>query len=817
MIRQFTYRIGIVAFTILGISAGTNAQTLNAYIKAAEKAMEDRDAFSAFSYFEIANDITDGERIDLKAKFADAAREYNAYAIADSLYRQVLAHEENNDYPLTSFHLASVQQVLGKYDSAVANYQIYLTEHQDEDPYYTALAQKEIESCRWALDNVRVSDDSTTIERLGAEVNTPYSEFAALQFGDTLFYTSLSHLKEEDPDAPPKLPYSKVFSSDDGAQGLPLDHQLNDSIFHTGHLTFDREGKRAYYTLCTYEGFGQIRCDLYYRELTSDTIWGDPQKLPAPINQDSATSTQPDIAYDDALGKDVLYFVSDREGGSGGLDIWYSVINDANSFTAPQPLADLNTQYDEITPFYHESTNTLYFSSTGRLGFGGYDIYKSEKNDQNWANPENLGSDINSSLDDAFFSLSEDESEGHLSSNRIGSLYLEEENEACCYDIYKMTAVPVKVNLIAQTFNKLTGAPLDEVTLYIEQRNGDVVSVTKTTGSTNELVFPLKRNKNYTVTAEKEGYAPETIQFSTYGITASEDITKKFFLDPARIVLKVETYDARQRQPLPNVTLDVSSSQTGFAEQKTNPQSHITYFDIQPDNDYLVAATRKGYRRATADVSQAETRSQDTVVKILYLELGNLEDFLPLAIYFDNDQPEPKSNRTNSTKRYLETYEPYYAKKSRFQRRYSRGLADAAKSGAEAEVDQFFEESLRKSKEEFESFLNILNQYLDEGLTFEIFLKGYASPIASDAYNYRLGQRRISTIQNEFAAFRGGVLKQYFNSGNLAVTEKSFGEETAPPGVSDDRGNLRGSVYSPEASTERRVEIIEIIDNVPQQ
>jgi hypothetical protein len=73
-----------------------------------------------------------------------------------------------------------------------------------------------------------------------------------------------------------------------------------------------------------------------------------------------------------------------------------------------------------------------------------------------------------------------------------------------------------------------------------------------------------------------------------------------------------------------------------------------------------------------------------------------------------------------------------------------------------------------------------------------------------------LGQRRISTIQNEFAAFRNGVLKQYFDSGDLEVEEKSFGEETAPSNVSDSPTDTRKSIYSPEASVERRVEIIEI-------
>jgi hypothetical protein len=106
--------------------------------------------------------------------------------------------------------------------------------------------------------------------------------------------------------------------------------------------------------------------------------------------------------------------------------------------------------------------------------------------------------------------------------------------------------------------------------------------------------------------------------------------------------------------------------------------------------------------------------------------------------------------------------------------------------------------------------MHILEQYLRDGKQISIFLKGYTSPLASAEYNLKLGKRRISSIQNEFKVFQGGILWKYMESGDLVVAEKSFGEETAPPTVSDDRKNKRKSIYSPEASEERRVEIVEI-------
>ena len=516
------------------------------------------------------------------------------------------------------------------------------------------------------------------------------------------------------------------------------------------------------------------------------------------------------------MGKDVLYFVSDRDAGQGGLDIWYSVINDNNTFTEPKNLSQINTSYDDITPFFHEESNTLYFSTNGRDGFGGYDMFGAVQNgDTAWHEPMNLGSQYNSSYNDVYYSLNEDESYGMFSSNKISSQYLDAGAQACCYDIHKVEKEPIEVKMIVETYNEMTGEPLNDVTLYIEHRNGEVVQVTQTTGSSNRYEMDLRRNKMYTVTGEKRTFNPDTEVFSTYDITESKEIVQKLYLDASDVIVEVRTFDLRKREQLVNVSvafLDANGIQLGF---KTNRYSNKTYFNAPPDANYLLIGTRKGYRKASVNMIKSEFIGHDTIVKELYLELGNLEDFLPLAIYFDNDKPDPGSRGTQTSVRYLETYDAYYAKKGSYVNRFIRGLTGTNKDSSETEMVAFFDDGLKLGREEFQSFLNILGQYLDEELSFKIFLKGYASPLASSEYNAALGERRIKTIQNEFAAFQGGVLKQYFDSGDLEVEEKSFGDSNAPANVSDDARNLRKSIYSPEASRERRVEIIEIQKDNP--
>ena len=434
--------IRTIIFCALCLTVTTaESQTLKAYVEAAENAMAEKDYNSAFVYYGIAVEIDSG-RTDLRYHLADAAREYRAYRISEDMFKSVMIDDTNGDFPSAAFWLADVQYIQGEYDSAIASYQIYLGEHADEDSVLTIEANRMILSCQWAKDNQTDPDDEITIEKLDSGVNTNFSEVGALKGDEILYFTRLGYARRDvvkKREVPPSQLYSKVLSAEiDSIPPMPLDSTLNDSQDHTAHTTFNHDGSRIYYTVCQYLNRSDIQCDIYFRDIV-DGEWGEPQKLPAPINIDTFTNTQPSIAYDDNVGKDVLYFVSDRDAGQGGLDIWYSVINDNNTFTEPKNLSQINTSYDDITPFFHEESNTLYFSTNGRDGFGGYDMFGAVQNgDTAWHEPMNLGSQYNSSYNDVYYSLNEDESYGMFSSNKISSQYLDAGAQACCYDIHKV-------------------------------------------------------------------------------------------------------------------------------------------------------------------------------------------------------------------------------------------------------------------------------------------------------------------------------------------------------------------------------------------
>ncbi len=193
-----------------------------------------------------------------------------------------------------------------------------------------------------------------------------------------------------------------------------------------------------------------------------------------------------------------------------------------------------------------------------------------------------------------------------------------------------------------------------------------------------------------------------------------------------------------------------------------------------------------------------------------YVTQNALKQLIPIKLYFDNDRPEPRSLDTTTDKDYLTTYRAYLNRRDIFVKEYTRGLPATVKDSAAEKIDDFFEDSVIYNMNKFEHFMDLLENLLAEGDTIEITIKGFASPLNDSRYNVNLSKRRIQSVVNYLYSYKNGLLTRYMTNGQLIVKRNAFGEAKAKKTVSDKLSDVRHSVYSPEASAERKVEIIAI-------
>lgn len=231
------------------------------------------------------------------------------------------------------------------------------------------------------------------------ELPTPLNKFdlqyfPSISFQNELVFTVRQKIKGGDEN----LFVSRLL---DGKWEDPV--QLSTTI-HTqrneGTASISGDGKTLVFTACN-RPRNHGSCDLYISYKTED--WSEPELLPLAINS-TEWDSQPSLSSDG----NTLYFTSLRKGGYGKQDVWYSTKTDGVWASAINLGRNVNTPYDDASPFIYYDNQTLIYASKGRLGMGGFDLYKTELSRGEWSKPINLGYPINNSFDQIGYSISFD-------------------------------------------------------------------------------------------------------------------------------------------------------------------------------------------------------------------------------------------------------------------------------------------------------------------------------------------------------------------------------------------------------------------------
>ncbi len=437
-----------ITLLVLLMSVSVKAQTREENLNFGDQAFADGDYYSASTYFYtvLKEDSTD---ISVAYKYAESCRLFNDYKSAEKWYKFVNNSTKSKVYPLSLFYLALMNKSNGKYSEAKNNFASYYNSHKSEDTYFEKKALHELTSCETAMkimsDTLRV-----IIDHLSENVNSPYAEFAAQQLGDTmLVFSALRPMATDEFDyLLPDFYLAKIYKSKSTiagwAAGKKMNGVINNKESNNANSLYSPDHKKMYFSRCSPEKIVDMKCAIYVTEMKNGK-WSKPDKLNDKINLEGYTSTQPALQI---LNSDVqvLYFVSDRPGGFGKNDIWYSLIKDGK-YNDPVNLGSIiNTPGDEISPYYYNTTGTLYFSSDWHDGLGGYDIFKSKGALNEWTPPANLGYPINTSFNDLYYTINENDTDGYFTSNRPGSFYIK--GETCCNDIWSYEWLKNKKNKV---------------------------------------------------------------------------------------------------------------------------------------------------------------------------------------------------------------------------------------------------------------------------------------------------------------------------------------------------------------------------------
>ena len=257
-----------------------------------------------------------------------------------------------------------------------------------------------------------------SITNVGKTVNTPYDEFSPVISSDGLMmiFTSTRPVLKEDIKKNAQGTENVFVSYYDDmiwkwSEAKMLGETINRPEKNNSAIALSNDGQR----MLLYRGDpdGNI-----YESILLGDQWSEPVKLPEPINSskhESSASISPD-------GR-TIYFVSNRKGGEGNLDIWLCHQDNTGKWGKAENLGStINTDEDEEGVFIHPDGKSLYFSSKGHNTAGGYDVYKSIFENNSWSIPENLGPEINTPEDDLFFTLTADGKTGYYSTGYLGNM-----------------------------------------------------------------------------------------------------------------------------------------------------------------------------------------------------------------------------------------------------------------------------------------------------------------------------------------------------------------------------------------------------------
>jgi peptidoglycan-associated lipoprotein len=615
----------------LGLLLMLTSCSINARIQKADKKFELGEYYTAGEMYRSIYPRIPAKK-NKKQKAEVAFKMGNSYRLiannkrAEAAYKNAVRYNYKDS--MVHYYYAEVLKSSGKYKEALKQYQEFEKLSPENE-----LALAGIASCDSAL-NAWKKKSRYEVE-LFKKFNSKFSDFCpifASKDGSLVYFNStrggkkvknskITGQKNND------IFYSRINAKGEWENPELLEGEIN-TEFDEGVCALSADGQELFYTVSV-TSKGETLGTAIYSSKRSGGEWSEPQKLK--ILQDSSLN----VAHPaPSIDGEYLYFVSDMPGGFGGKDIWRVSKNGAEWGTPENLGASINTPADEMFPSFRED-GRLYFSSDGRVGLGGLDIYeatllpKEKESDPDTWNVVHLPAPLNSSADDFGITFLGKENRGFFSSNR---------NNKKFYDHIWSFYEPELEFSISGTAIDNKGEALGDAVIKVVGDNGIITSAkTKKNGS---YKINLPKNANYVILGTCRGYLNNKSELEIPNLEDSKDFKIDFTLNSISKPVKMNNifyeFGSAKLTPEstaglndlvkllndnPNITIEIGAHTDHIGTEEANMKlsheramsvvNYLTEHGIEP-----ARITAKGYGESTPVVPDRDLVAKNRFLRV---------------------------------------------------------------------------------------------------------------------------------------------------------------------------------------------------------
>jgi len=510
-------------------------------------------------YSRTKNLSTDGLR-----KLAKSYHNLDLNIKAEVVYKRLITSTEGviaEDY----FNYAMILKSNGKYEEA--------NKWLDE---FRKLKPDDLRAKSYTINGPGLSTliaDNGKYSMIHLDVNTDAEDFAPSYFKDKIVFASTRER--------PKFisrkynwnrkPFLDMYVSDIDKDQLKkpenFSNKLN-GIKHDGPAAFNSDGTMIAFTRNDYETKRKdkiVQLQICFSTF-KDGKWSDAE--PFVLNSKDYSVGQPWLS----ANGNTMYFTSDMPGGYGGTDL-YRITKDAKgTWGKAENLGDkINTEGDEMYPFLQETNGVLFFSSNGRFGLGGQDIFVTALNGSGFGPVINAGAPLNTSADDFATIVNAPMKSGYFTSNRPGG---SGDDDIYSFEILKDLGIGKRITGIAKDKN---GTPLPHTFITLLDNQGKMMD-TVTTKDAGDYSFLVETDKSFKLTGTKEKYLE--------GDTVANTNGKEFIVKANVTLLQNENPVAEQYKVGEDLgkRLELKPIFTEPGKTKSAVKAETVYFDLDKYN-----------------------------------------------------------------------------------------------------------------------------------------------------------------------------------------------------------------------------------------